>query len=162
VQAGVFVDVGLILWPIEVIFRMSRQQWSTSWLLQLSLILEDVDLIMKSVIDLLFFPQVQRSVNTPRDLSIRHEVHVEQFWFIFSFSRVQAYLSSVHFLVTFISVRIKLFLSAFKDCLAVRIFPVMPLLSSPFRLFVDSDRGLGSIIEGLLGAVDAIGVFYEY
>lgn len=84
------------------------------------------------------------------------------FWLKFYFYLVHASLRSVHFLVTFISVSIIPFLSAFKDCFAVRILPVIPLFSSPFRLFADSALGFGSIMEGLLAADEAIGVFSEY
>ena len=39
---------------------------------------------------------------------------------------------------------------------------MIPLFSSFFRLLADSDLGFDSIIEGLLGALDAMGAFYEY
>lgn len=162
VQTWVFTYISLILSFIQVVFRECRLQRSPRLVLELSLSLENVDFFMESIAYLLLFTQIQRSVDRPRDLRIRKIVHVWQFWFKFYFSFVHASFSYVHFLVTFISVRIKLVLSAFRDCLAVRILPVIPLLSSPFRLLVDYDLGFGSIMEGLLGTFDAMGVFYEY
>jgi hypothetical protein len=73
---------------------------------------------------------------------------------MFSFSFIQDYLSSVHFLVTFISVSIELVLSARNSCFATRILPVMFLLGriflgyDSFLLLAESERVLVYIIEG--------------
>jgi len=72
---------------------------------------------------------------------------------MFSFSFIQDYLSSVHFFVTFISVRIVLVLSARNSCLATRILPVMLFGRVLFgydylRLLAESERGFDYKIEG--------------
>ena len=116
---------------------------------------------MKSIVDLLLFPGVERGIRSPRHLSIRKEIHVVQLLLKFSFSLLQASLSSVHFFVTFISVKIIDVFSAFTLCFAVRIFPDIPRLSS-FLLLVDSDLDFISIEGVLLDCwTFTIGVFSE-
>ena len=56
-------------------------QGGTDGFLHLGLVFEKVDFILKSIIDLLFLSKIERSIRTPRNLSIRKKVHVVQFWF---------------------------------------------------------------------------------
>ena len=109
----------------------------------MSLRLENGDFVLKPIIDALFLLQIERGVCAPRDLSIRKAVHVG--WLCrFSFSFIQDSLSSFHFRVTFISVKIEDALSARIACLATNIFPVILLAgasSSCLRLLIDSERG---------------------
>ena len=47
--------------------------------MRVSLRFENIDFILESIINFLLFFHIQRSINTPRDLSILLEVHVEEF-----------------------------------------------------------------------------------
>jgi hypothetical protein len=146
-----------IFWAVQDVSTLKR---GPSRIVEVGLSLEDIDFVLETVVYFLLFFGVEWSFRAPWDLSIRWLVHVEQFWWIFYFSLIHASFSSVHFLVTFISVRIRLVLSAFIDCLAVKILPVIGL-SSALRLLTDSDLGLDSIIETLPGYGWAMGVFSE-
>jgi len=85
---------------------------------------QNADFVMQSIVYTLLFFDIQWSFRNSGNLSIRRQLHYG--WLLwFSFSFIQASLSSFHFFVTFIYVKIELVLSALRDCLATRIFPVM-------------------------------------
>lgn len=122
--------------------------------------LQYIDFVLEPIVDFCLFFGVERRIVVPRNLSITTYVHLFKFWQMFSFYFIQAYLRSVHFLVTFISVKIELVLSAFITCFATKILPERDLLTSVvvkgyycFLLFTESDRGFTSITEGLAGLI---------
>ena len=118
--------------------------------------LQHVDFVLQSIVDLWFLFDVVLGLGVPGYLRISTSVPLLPVCPMFSFSFIHASRSSLHFFVTFISVRIALFFYDFRACFATRIFPDRDLpvacpLSSCLRLLVDYDLTFGSADAGLTG-----------